>query len=797
MVMAIFGCGVERRNYDFNFHVNGGSYVAGFIMNRSDFDETDIPVSTRAGYAFAGWYHDEGLTQPATAASIEENDEYHVALYAKWIPADVDVSVQYWQENLSGDYELFESETIGGLTGTLVTANPKEYRGFEEDPAHPDRVLSGTPQAGVPLVLRLYYARQSFSLTFIPGNGTEPFGRSYLFGESIEYPSNVTREYFDFVCWYADPDYLSDPFVATTMPAWGTVLYAKWTPTLVTLTYVTNGGTPIPPFVAGALTQSYGTRDTEKAGYLLEGWYDDALFTQRHNFSIMPGTDLTVYAKWVHEDSAITVEHYFESTEQAGTYSLFRIVHVIGEIGVLYRATLLNFPGYVINPTHPDQIAEGTPSIGHQTVLKLYYHSLTYHLFFEENGGSDVEDTYAKYLSPLTDLPQSAKSGFSLTWCVDEDLIHGVDWIQNVMPSQDLTLYAKWTRIQVTLAFVTNGGIALESHHAETASVFALPIPIYAGHAFAGWYVDAELANPYVDLGVMPDADLTLYAKWTRIQVTLAFVTNGGIALDSHQAESASVFALPIPVYAGYAFAGWFVDAELTTPYNDLGVMPDTDLTLYAKWTPNLYTLYFDEDGGSVIEDLSLPWGSAITEPADPVRPGWIFGGWTTDVGHATAYQFTTMPSHDVTVYAYWMPKYVVIYFETNGGSDVDNASGRALSPWTMPADPSYADHTFAGWYLDALFTEPYVDDGMFPLDNQTLYAKWYGALYWITFDMMGGDYIPGIQVAVGDTIHLPEPTREGFIFAGWFNAMLTEPFTQTIMTAETIRLYAKWTLVD
>jgi uncharacterized repeat protein (TIGR02543 family) len=118
------------------------------------------------------------------------------------------------------------------------------------------------------------------------------------------------------------------------------------------------------------------------------------------------------------------------------------------------------------------------------------------------------------------------------------------------------------------------------------------------------------------------------------------------------------------------------------------------------------------------------------------------------------------------------------------------------LDTWTLPTNPTWTDHAFGGWYLDAGFTEVYVDSGFLPENNLTLYARWYGAFYAISFDMMGGQYIPDIQVAVGATIYLPEPTWEGFVFAGWYNATLTVPFTQTIMTEGSFRLYAKWTPV-
>ena len=37
------------------------------------------------------------------------------------------------------------------------------------------------------------------------------------------------------------------------------------------------------------------------------------------------------------------------------------------------------------------------------------------------------------------------------------------------------------------------------------------------------------------------------------------------------------------PTREGYLFDGWYTDAKLTQPF-DCGIMPDSQLTLYAAW---------------------------------------------------------------------------------------------------------------------------------------------------------------------------------------------------------------------
>lgn len=66
-------------------------------------------------------------------------------------------------------------------------------------------------------------------------------------------------------------------------------------------------------------------------------------------------------------------------------------------------------------------------------------------------------------------------------------------------------------------------------------------------------------------------------------------------------------------------------------------------------------TVSFNVNGhGSDIADVELVAGSLVTEPEAPTASGYTFGGWYTDKDCTTAYDFTTLLSADVTLYAKW-----------------------------------------------------------------------------------------------------------------------------------------------
>ena len=66
-----------------------------------------------------------------------------------------------------------------------------------------------------------------------------------------------------------------------------------------------------------------------------------------------------------------------------------------------------------------------------------------------------------------------------------------------------------------------------------------------------------------------------------------------------------------------------------------------------------------------------------------------------------------------------------------------------------------------------------------------------------ITFDTMGGNSIDALKVADGATWSLPEaPTREGYVFKGWFtnvNCTADSAYTETAPITQDLTLFAKW----
>lgn len=137
------------------------------------------------------------------------------------------------------------------------------------------------------------------------------------------------------------------------------------------------------------------------------------------------------------------------------------------------------------------------------------------------------------------------------------------------------------------------------------------------------------------------------------------------------------------------------------------------------------YTITFEENGGSEVEDLELLPGEEISVPAAPVKEYFTFEYWCGDVALTSRYTFGVMPAQDIVLYAKWKPQQAVkITFESNGGSAVEDLVAVAGGAISAPEDPVREGYSFAGWYLDDGLTEYFAFD-VAPAENVTLHARW------------------------------------------------------------------------
>lgn len=158
----------------------------------------------------------------------------------------------------------------------------------------------------------------------------------------------------------------------------------------------------------------------------------------------------------------------------------------------------------------------------------------------------------------------------------------------------------------------------------------------------------------------------------------------------------------------GYTFGGW--NKADGTAWDYASDKVTDNITLYAKWSANTYTITFDTAGGSEIAPITQDYGTVITAPEAPTREGYTFIGWDKEIP-------TTMPAENMTVTAQWKINRYTITFDTAGGSEVAPITQDYGTAITAPADPTREGYTFMGWDQEIPKT--------MPAENITLKARW------------------------------------------------------------------------
>ena len=282
-----------------------------------------------------------------------------------------------------------------------------------------------------------------------------------------------------------------------------------------------------------------------------------------------------------------------------------------------------------------------------------------YTISYDLNGGTaDNPSLYDITTSTFT-LNNPTKEGYTFTgWTGSNGTTPEMTVTIEQGSTGNKTYTANYTVNSYTITFNSNGGTSVSpitKNYGET--VTAPTNPTKEDYTFAGWYSDSELTRLYT-FTTMPSRNLTLYAKWAKDEFVINYVVNGGENDDTNPTTyvEGNTIRIKTPVKTGYSFKGWYKDASFTERVEEITSDMTGDLTLYAKWEINQYTISFDTNGGNTINSITKNYKEELSEPTNPTKEGYEFKGWYKDEGFTELYNFDTMPAENITLYAKWEP---------------------------------------------------------------------------------------------------------------------------------------------
>ena len=249
---------------------------------------------------------------------------------------------------------------------------------------------------------------------------------------------------------------------------------------------------------------------------------------------------------------------------------------------------------------------------------------------------------------------------------------------------------------------------------------------------------------------------------------------------------------------------------------NDEKIVPVTLIWAGDSWqlktqgrvhVTEVYTVTFDSYGGTPVPPAQeVEYGLTATKPADPTLKGYTFAFWYLgeDEQNATAYDFDTPVTENITLTAKWNINKYTVAFNTDGGTPVPPAQEVEYGlTATEPAAPEKTGYTFDGWYLG---DEKY-DFSAAVEQNITLTAKWQKKTFTVKYylpDETGAwvekkmDTVDSVDYA---TYSLWTPNAEdGYEFSGWYQKPAdigVKAKVEKLYMAKEWKLYGKFTPIE
>ena len=720
---------------------------------------------TRTGYNFSGWH--TGQNYLSAAKTFDGSSTYvaigRSAMHTNGISVAVRASMNNWSEFKTSDMRLVSCTEGGGWN-------------FEPNGEHIQFACYDSGVGYKPASSGIKWSELSSGYHTFVGTFDGEYAKVYidgkLYGTSAKYSSgkigyhasngifigaeagsNATTpvgSYFkgtiDYVA-ISSSGTVSNP-TSFTFPAHNSASTAQWTAKTFDLIYHGNGGgTPSPTSKKITYDNLYGTLATvSRTGYTFNGWWTAATGGSRitENTKVTVTSNQTLYAHW-------TVNNYTVTWNGNGASLDAKLWSYAGSTGYTSSNSGSN-SSYTYSGKSASSSVTYDVAISYKTPIPFKLGNTFNGWWTSASGGYMVANTNGQVVASVSGYTDASKK-----------------WIR----VQATTLYAQWTQQSYSISYNLNGGSLSSQPNSYTfGTAKAIGNPTRTGHTFAGWTVTSTLTNKaYATInlssGVMEFSNSYPTAVYFPLFYQRANVSysgkgsdqngeirwrqysTGGAYLGSNSGSSSADCMTSLWYHGGMNSATttitWSQNAGYTIPSNQTG-----DLALVARWNVNSYTLTAKANSGSI--PATTGWGgtgatatkSVVYDTAYgtlpvPTKTGYGFAGWWTQASGGTQVSATTkMGAADTTIYAHWTINSYTLTADCYGGT----------APSTLPG----------GWTANG--QKPY---------HTHNYQSEYGTL--------------------------PEPTRQGYIFAGWFTAASggSEVNSNTTMGAANATIYARW----
>lgn len=627
------------------------------------------------------------------------------------------------------------------------------------------------------LTLYAKWVPNSYEITFVIDDQRKTIPMEY--GNPLDL-EDVTKTGYDLVDLFTDAK-RSDRLDDWTVPARDATYYTSWERSSFALELKLPDGTLLDRFQY-RYEESLTIPEVDVVGHEFLGWYLDPDLSEPFNVSEMPANDLTVYGSY--RPLSFTVD--FETGDGPEISSLsveygqsipLEDPHYSGHV----------FLGWYLDPDYQEPL-DFMDMPARDLTLYARYEPATYQIFVHLGTGEDPIIFERTYESPIGDLDIPERTGFTFDgWFLDEDFDKPFN--HDRMPDHDLDIYARWERNEYTIDFVVHPHDPIPSLTFRYEQEIALDRPTLIGHTFDGWFMDEEFEEEFT-LDTMPAQDIELYAKFSPIEYRISVHS-----LDNEIDDvipylyDEPIADFSVPDREGFTFSGWYLDEDYSEAF-DYERMPDHDIDVYAKWTRNNYTVFFETEPHPDVPPIDVPYEGTVDLPTLTLE-GHSFIDWFHDSDFQEPYAPEPMPANDLTLYAKFQVNEYEITVYPHGSETAYAITFQYGEAINGIETPERIGHEFEGWFLDETLSDSFDYETM-PARDLSLYPKWSINSYTLSFETGISDPISDRSVLYDEELTLPEPTVAGYEFQGWYlDADRTTPLDFETMPAYDLTLYA------
>ena len=436
-----------------------------------------------------------------------------------------------------------------------------------------------------------------------------------------------TKDKYEFAGWYTESEYVTKVDENTTVGLpYAVTLYAKWTPlgsyVKLTTSTLTTGNEYIITYNENvALTQIEGSTSSYSNYSVTSGEVtpeNDIIYTNDSKMVWIFEKGKPASSGWPPQGSSEGSSGYFtnkwtnEKLILAGNVST-------NENGscITYSNNTLREPpqGYYSNKSRYLVYKNGkfsavqSSSSSVQGSYPFYLYEQKQQVLFDPNGGT-VTPTSKDITkgSAYGELPTPTRDGYVFAgWFTDDAEPEEIKSTTIVTKTGSHTLYARWATASTkyTITYDANGGSGAPASQIKGVNesiTLSTTKPTRTYYNFSRWNTKADGSGKSYDTGdtYSTNANLTLYAQWYGIPVTVTLDANGGKFTNISTTQTISVnygskygnalsdqspYKISDYSTVSYDFDGWYTSptgGSYVTRYTT--VTNPSAHTLYAHW---------------------------------------------------------------------------------------------------------------------------------------------------------------------------------------------------------------------